>query len=106
MRSKFTWFHNQAGSLDPKSVVGRRPRLGKKQPDMMKTGELDHPSFQQMAFMDQETGECGERRANHRDQEAEKFYRERKQRAGSVRVGMEAPGDARWFERLPAELGF
>ena len=25
-----------------------------------------HPSFQQMAFLDQETGECGERQLNHR----------------------------------------
>jgi hypothetical protein len=24
-----------------------------------------HPSFQQIAFLDQETGECGERRLNH-----------------------------------------
>jgi len=35
-----------------------------------------HPSFQQIAFLDQETGECGERRLNHGDGEAEKFYRE------------------------------
>jgi hypothetical protein len=31
-----------------------------------------HPSFQQIAFVDQETGECGERRLNHGDGEAEK----------------------------------
>jgi hypothetical protein len=24
-----------------------------------------HPSFQQIAFLDQQTGECGERRLNH-----------------------------------------
>jgi transposase len=64
-----------------------------------------HPSFQQIAFWDQETGECGERRLNHRDGEAEKFYRDLKQRAVSVRVGMEATGYSRWFERLLAELG-
>ena len=29
-----------------------------------------------------------------------------KQRGVSVRVGMEATGYARWFERLLAELGF
>jgi transposase len=34
-----------------------------------------HPSFQQIAFLDQETGECGDRRLNHSDGEAEKFYR-------------------------------
>jgi hypothetical protein len=49
-----------------------------------------HPSFQQIAFVDQETGECGERRLNHGDGEAERFYRELKERGVSVRVGMEA----------------
>jgi transposase len=38
-----------------------------------------HPSFQQIAFFDQETGECGERRLNHSDGEAETFYRDLKQ---------------------------
>lgn len=65
-----------------------------------------HPSFQQIAFADTETGECGERQLNHSDQEAERFYRDLKQRGVSVRVGMEATGYARWFERLLAELGF
>jgi transposase len=65
-----------------------------------------HPSFQQIAFLDQETGECGERRLNHSDGEAEKFYRELKLRGISVRVGLEATGYLRWFERLLAELGF
>src|SRR5712664_3994889 len=50
--------------------------------------------------------ECGERQLNHSDGEAEKFYRELKQRGVSVRVGMEATGYSRWFERLLAELGF
>ncbi len=63
-----------------------------------------HPSFQQIAFMDQGTGECGERRLSHSDGEAEKFYRDLKQRGVSVRVGMEATGYSRWFERLLAEL--
>src|SRR5712691_8465567 len=64
-----------------------------------------HPSFQTIAFLDQETGECGERELNHSDGEAEKFYRELKQRGVSVRVGMEATGHSGWFERLLAELG-
>jgi transposase len=64
-----------------------------------------HPSFQQIAFLDQETGECGERPLNHSDGEAEKFYRELKPRGVSVRAGMEATGHSRWFERLLAELG-
>ena len=64
-----------------------------------------HPSDQYVAFVDSETGDCGERRLNHRDGEAEKFYRALKQRGASVRVGMEATGYSRWFERLLAELG-
>jgi transposase len=65
-----------------------------------------HPSFQQIAFMDQETGECGDRRLNHSDGEAERFYKKLKERGVSVRVGLEATGYSRWFERLLAELGF
>jgi transposase len=64
-----------------------------------------HPSDQYIAFVDAETGECGERRLNHSEGEAEKFYRELAARAVSVRVGMEATGYSRWFERLLAELG-
>jgi transposase len=65
-----------------------------------------HPSFQQIAFVDTESGECGERRLMHDKQEAANFYRELKERGVSVRVGMEATGHARWFERLMTELGF
>jgi len=65
-----------------------------------------HPSFQQISFLDQETGECGDRRLNHSDGEAERFYKELKERGVSVRVGMEATGHSRWCERLLAELGF
>jgi len=65
-----------------------------------------HPSFQQIAFCDQDTGECGERRLTHSDGEAERFYRELKQRGVSVRVGMEATGYARWFERLLGKLNY
>jgi transposase len=65
-----------------------------------------HPSFQQIAFVDNESGECGERQLNHSEGEAEKFYRDLKLRGVNVRVGMEATGYARWFERLLAELGF
>ncbi len=60
-----------------------------------------HPEFQQIASVDTETGEFQEKRLAHRE-EAEGFYRAL---AGQkVRVGMEASGHARWFERLLAEL--
>jgi transposase len=65
-----------------------------------------HPSFQTIAFLMEETGECGEQELKHSDGQAEKFYRDLKQQGISVRVGMEATGYSRWFERLLAELGF
>ena len=65
-----------------------------------------HPSFQQIAFLVKETGEYSERRLNHSDGEAEKFYRDLRLRGVHVQVGMEATGYSRWFERLLAELGF
>src|SRR6202521_5065186 len=95
------------GSLDPSRLwLHYDQRLGRKEPNMMIIGVDYHPSFQQIAFMDEKTGEFEERRLNHSDGEAERFYRELKQRGVSVRVGMEATGYSRWFERLLAELGF
>jgi transposase len=73
---------------------------------MMIIGVDYHPSFQTIAFLMEETGECGEQELNHSDGQAEKFYRDQQQRGISVRVGMEATGYSRWFERLLAELGF
>jgi transposase len=73
---------------------------------MLTIGLDYHPSFQQIAFVDTESGECGEQRLMHGNQEAANFYRELKERGVSVRVGMEATGHARWFERLMTELGF
>ena len=64
-----------------------------------------HPGFQQIAYVDTETGELQERRLEHRE-EAETFYRALRAQAVSVRVGMEASGHARWFERLLGELQF
>ena len=64
-----------------------------------------HPGFQQIAFVDTETGEMQERRLQH-PEEAEKFYRELAAQGMKVWVGMEASGHARWFERLLAELQF
>jgi transposase len=73
---------------------------------MMIIGADYHPSFQQIEFLVEETGECGERQLNHSEGEAERFYRDLHQRGIRVRVGMEATGYSRWFERLLAELGF
>ena len=42
---------------------------------MMIIGCDYHPGFQRIASVDTETGECGERRLQHRE-EAERFYRD------------------------------
>jgi len=55
--------------------------------------------------VDTETGELQERRRQHCE-EAEKFYRDLAAQGAKVRVGMEASGHARWFERLLSELQF
>ena len=61
-----------------------------------------HPSFQQVEYVNTEGGECGNRRLRHME-EAEQFYRGL--HGQRVRVGMEASGHSRWFERLLSELG-
>src|SRR6266581_956868 len=65
-----------------------------------------HPSFQQNAWVDTGSGECGEQQLQHSNGETEKFYRDLKLQGMQVRVGMEATGHARWFERLLAELKY
>jgi hypothetical protein len=72
---------------------------------MMIIGCDYHPGFQQIAWLDTDTGELRERRLGHRE-EAETFYRDLGAQGVSVRVGMEASGHARWFERLISELRF
>src|SRR5579864_9467042 len=64
-----------------------------------------HPGFQQIGFVDTDTGEFQERPLQHRE-EAEKFYRDLAAQGMKVRVGMEASGHERWFERLLSELQF
>ena len=62
-----------------------------------------HPGFQQIVFVDTETGELKEQRLEHCEP-AERFYRELGSRGEKVRLGMEASGHSRWFERLLGEL--
>jgi transposase len=61
-----------------------------------------HPSFQQIAWVNTETGEMQERKLMHGDGEAERFYR---QLRGPVRVGLESTGNCHWFVDLLAEMG-
>lgn len=57
-----------------------------------------HPSFQQIAMLDKETGEWVERRLLHTE-EARVFYAGLQ---GPVLVGIEASGNTHWFESLLA----
>src|SRR5437870_9961254 len=62
-----------------------------------------HSRFQQIAMVNTETGEVTERRLEHGNGEAKKFYAELQK---PVRVGMEATGYAQWFEQMLAKLGY
>src|ERR1700730_11060110 len=85
---------------------GNQPKgPGERSRTMIIIGADYHPAFQQIAFVDTETGELQERRLEH-PEAGEKFYRELAAEGKKVRVGMEASGHARWFERLLAELNF
>jgi transposase len=61
-----------------------------------------HPRYQQIAAMNQETGEIVERRLSHETKEAEAFYESLPRGA---RIGMEASCPAQWFERLLDRCG-
>ena len=56
-----------------------------------------HTRYQQVTMLDQETGEVVERRLEHESGEARAFYASLE---GGVRVGIEATGHTRWFERM------
>jgi transposase len=61
-----------------------------------------HPRFQQIALLNQETGEYRELQLSH-PEEAEQFYRSLA--SERVLVGVEATGNDRWFRQLLHELG-
>lgn len=61
-----------------------------------------HSRYQQVAAMNQETGEIVERRLSHQTQEAAEFYESLPRGA---RIGMEASCTAQWFERLLDRCG-
>jgi Transposase len=61
-----------------------------------------HPSWQQIAWLDSETGETGEGKLVHAAGEAKQFYA---QLPGAALVGMEATGNSQWFIELVEDLG-
>src|SRR5260370_41541938 len=62
-----------------------------------------HPGYQQIAMLDEETGELSEKALSHEKiQEVRAVYSALQ---GPVRVGIEASGQSQWFERRLAEVG-
>lgn len=61
-----------------------------------------HSSFQQIAILDTTTGDIEERRLEHSDGQAERFYG---QLGPGALIGMEAVGNSLWFEQLVEKLG-
>ncbi len=61
-----------------------------------------HPSWQQVSWLNRETGEAGDHKLVHEPGAVEKFYR---QFPAGTRVGMEATGNCQWFMELMMRLG-
>jgi len=61
-----------------------------------------HPSWQQVSWLDTETGETGEQKLVHASGEAQRFY---EQLAAPLLIGMEATGNSQWFVELVEDMG-
>ena len=69
---------------------------------MMIIGCDFHPSWQQITWLDSETGETGERKLVHADDEARVFYQ---QLVVPTLIGIEATGNSQWFVEMVEDLG-
>src|SRR5437588_6767150 len=69
---------------------------------MMIVGCDFHPSWQQVSWLDTETGDCGERKLVHANGDAKMFYQ---QVAAPALIGLEAKGNSQWFIELVEDLG-
>jgi transposase len=61
-----------------------------------------HPSVQQVALLDTETGRRSEGRLTHEGEQVRRFYAELPR---PVRIGIECSGYSLWFEEMLEELG-
>src|ERR1700730_8270121 len=94
----------KSGSENQRVDLGlRRPSARRGGAAMKIIGCDFHPSYQQFAMVDTETGEASEGRLGHEQGEARRFYEAL--RGQPVRVGMEAMGNSQWFEQMLAEMG-
>jgi transposase len=61
-----------------------------------------HPSWQQVSWLDTETGETGEQKLVHASGDAQRFYQ---QLTAPVLIGMEATGNSQWFIERVQDMG-
>ena len=61
-----------------------------------------HPSWQQVSWLDTETGETGEQKLVHAEGQAQQFDQEL---SAPVLIGMEATGNSQWFIELVEDMG-
>ena len=61
-----------------------------------------HPSWQQVCWLDTETGETGEKKLVHATGEAQQFYQ---QLPAPALIGVEATGNSQWFLELAQDVG-
>ncbi len=69
---------------------------------MMLIGCDFHPSWQQVCWVETETGETGENKLVHGPGEVERFYR---RFPAPALIGMESTGNCQWFVELATALG-
>ena len=69
---------------------------------MMIIGCDFHPSWQQIAWLDTETGETGEQKLVHGEGEAQRLYQ---QLRAPALIGMEATGNSQWFIEWVEDVG-
>jgi len=69
---------------------------------MMIIGCDFHPSWQQVSWLDTETGETGEQKLVHASGDAKSFYARLPR---PVLIGMEATGNSQWFIEVVQDLG-
>src|SRR6266576_1674160 len=93
------WTRVDFGGANQPKGPGERSRT------MIIIGADYHPGFQQIAYVDSETGELQERRLEHRE-EAEKFYRElAESRSAAAAVASTPDGTGAHPDHEPAASG-
>jgi transposase len=69
---------------------------------MMIVGCDFHPSWEQVCWLDSDSGETGEQKLVHADGEARRFYA---QLPAPALIGLEATGNCHWLQDLLSDLG-